>query len=236
MSTAIPSKAATPNEWAAALAALPSTPERPPAFFFSHGSPMLEGMGSSRLNDYLADYCGPTGPLGQFLRDFGPTLLEKYKPKGIVVFSAHWETEKERLSEYHRTARLHILGRLIFAQVTDYESPQPLLMDYFGFQRELYELKFNSTGSPALSQKVLEAFKGAGMPARITKQSEPRGRDGRGFAGPGLDHGVFIPFRAMFGHDFMGVPIVQASIDGSLDPEANWRVGEAVAELRYVHL
>jgi aromatic ring-opening dioxygenase catalytic subunit (LigB family) len=32
-----------------------------------------------------------------FLRDFGPVLLKKYQPKGIVVFSAHWETLGERL-------------------------------------------------------------------------------------------------------------------------------------------
>lgn len=35
---------------------------------------------------------GPKGPHAQFLKDFGKTLLEKYNPKAIVVFSAHWET------------------------------------------------------------------------------------------------------------------------------------------------
>jgi aromatic ring-opening dioxygenase catalytic subunit (LigB family) len=35
---------------------------------------------------------GPKGPHAQFLKDFGTTLLEKYNPKAIVVFSAHWET------------------------------------------------------------------------------------------------------------------------------------------------
>ena len=40
---------------------------------------------------------GPQGPLANFLRDFGPALLEKYNPKAVVVFSAHWETSKERL-------------------------------------------------------------------------------------------------------------------------------------------
>lgn len=40
---------------------------------------------------------GPQGPLANFLRDFGPALLEKYKPKGIAVFSAHWDSAGERL-------------------------------------------------------------------------------------------------------------------------------------------
>jgi aromatic ring-opening dioxygenase catalytic subunit (LigB family) len=29
--------------------------------------------------------------------DFGPALIEKYRPKAILVFSAHWETDGERL-------------------------------------------------------------------------------------------------------------------------------------------
>jgi len=35
---------------------------------------------------------GPKGPHAQFLKDFGKTLMDKYNPKAIVVFSAHWET------------------------------------------------------------------------------------------------------------------------------------------------
>ena len=61
---------------------------------------------------------------------------------------------------------------------------------------------------------------------------EARGQDGRGFSGPGLDHGVFVPFKLMFGEDFMDVPVVQVSIDSSLSPEKNWAVGKAVEALR----
>lgn len=116
--------------------------------------------------------------------------------------------------------------------MTDYGDDQPLLMDYFGFDRELYELKFSSNGSHELSERVVSAFKSAGMLARLTTSVEPRGQDGRGYPGPGLDHGVFVPFRIMFGHTFRDVPIVQASIDSSLSPETNWQVGKAVAKLR----
>ena len=75
----------------------------------------------------------------------------------------------------------------------------------------------------------------AGVRARLTGPNEARGMDGRGFQGPGLDHGVFIPFRLMFGEEFRGVPIVQASIDGSLNPESNWNLGKAIAKLRCVY-
>jgi hypothetical protein len=39
------------------------------------------------------------GSLARFLSAFGPALLEKYQPKGIVVFSAHWEEPGQVLGE-----------------------------------------------------------------------------------------------------------------------------------------
>ncbi|TDL27259.1 Extradiol ring-cleavage dioxygenase, class III enzyme, subunit B [Rickenella mellea] len=210
--TAVPK---TKAEWLAALNSLPSTPDNIPAFFFSHGSPALvwpENVPHPRMGDLMKSG-GPKSPLAQFLAEFGPTLLEKYQPKGILVFSAHWESEGQ-------------------FQVTDYGNDQPLLMDYYGFHPALYELKFKSRGDSALSNRVVELFEGAGLSARTTKESEPRGEDGRGYPGPGLDHGVFVPFRIMFGNEFTDVPIVEATIDGSLDPEKNWKVGQAVAQLR----
>jgi aromatic ring-opening dioxygenase catalytic subunit (LigB family) len=38
----------------------------------------------------------------------------------------------------------------------------------------------------------------------------------------------------MFGHEYLDIPIVQVSIDGSLSPEKNWEVGSAVSKLRLV--
>jgi aromatic ring-opening dioxygenase catalytic subunit (LigB family) len=37
----------------------------------------------------------------------------------------------------------------------------------------------------------------------------------------------------MFGEEFTDIPIVQVSIDGSLDPQTNWQIGKVVAALRY---
>lgn len=74
----------------------------------------------------------------------------------------------------------------------------------------------------------------AGYLARTTNKLEPRGDDGRGFSGPGLDHGVFVPFRLMFGEEVSDIPIVEVSFDGSLDPEKNWALGKAVQSLRSV--
>lgn len=94
-----PPSITTPSEWRNALETLPSTPNTIPAFFFGHGSPALAfPVGEVRAG--LGAYPGPTGPLANFLKDFGPALLKKYEPKGIIVFSAHWETRGERLGTY----------------------------------------------------------------------------------------------------------------------------------------
>ncbi|KAJ7744606.1 Extradiol ring-cleavage dioxygenase, class III enzyme, subunit B [Mycena metata] len=184
------------TNWRANLDSLPATPDEISSFFFGYLS--------------FHRWAGANGPLATFLKEFGPALLEKYQPKGIVVFSAHWETNNERL-------------------VTDYGDENPLLMDYYGFRPELYQLKFKSRGDSVLSRRVVELYKQAGQSARLSPKPENRGSDGRG---PGLDHGVFIPFRLMFGDEFVEIPIVQVSIDSSLNPETNWVLGRAVAKLR----
>ncbi|KAF8894405.1 Extradiol ring-cleavage dioxygenase, class III enzyme, subunit B [Infundibulicybe gibba] len=196
------------------LESLPSTPNNIPSFFFGHGSPILAFQESDAMAaGPMGEYAGPTGPLAAFLKEFGPALLQKYTPKGIVVFSAHWETRGERL-------------------VTDYGDNNPLLMDYYGFQPDLYKLKFKSRGDSALATRVVNLYTQSGHKARTTSSQEPRGEDGRGFVGPGLDHGVFVPFRIMFGEEFTSVPIIQVSIESSLSPEDNWALGKAVAQLR----
>lgn len=95
------------QDWQQALKSLPATPAKIPAFFFSHGSPMLAMEGGTMA------YQGPTGPLSTFLSQFGPTLLKKYQPKGIVVFSAHWETGSERLGLYYFCHLLMIVNIII---------------------------------------------------------------------------------------------------------------------------
>jgi len=105
-------------------------------------------------------------------------------------------------------------------------------MDYYGFSKDLYEVEFHSNGDSEVSQRVVEALSVAGVPARKSPRSELRGLDGRGFEGPGLDHGVFVPFKFMFGDHFTSIPIVQVSLNGNLDPSANYVLGRAVGVLR----
>lgn len=131
-------------QWRDALESLPSNPDKIPSFFFAHGSPFLMlPENETRFPRGIVEWQGPTGPLATFLKDFGPALLRKYKPKGIVVFSAHWETLGARL-------------------VTDYGDENPLLYDYSGFAPEMYKLKFKSKGDARLSQRVVQLYKDVG--------------------------------------------------------------------------
>lgn len=106
-----PSLPKTQEEWRKALDDLPARPDKIPAFFFGHGSPMLafpEKDASARGMGEVWNAMGPAGPLGTFLKDFGPALLKKYNPKGIVVFSAHWETQGERLGMSSMISAVHL--------------------------------------------------------------------------------------------------------------------------------
>lgn len=156
----------TQDQWRQALADLPSTPDNIPAFFFGHGSPML-AMPSNASSGFgrILKHAGSNGPLANFLRDFGPALLEKYKPKGIVVFSAHWDTYGSRLGQYPlpQPINLATIQLIAFLPVTDYGDENPLLMDYYGFDSALYQLKFKSKGDSELSQKIVQAFQKVGL-------------------------------------------------------------------------
>jgi aromatic ring-opening dioxygenase catalytic subunit (LigB family) len=101
-SSAHPPLPVTRPAWQDRLATLPGDPGHIPAFFFAHASPLLtvSNNNSSDQNPLmraLVQHAGLESPFADFLRDFGPALLAKYQPKGILVFSAHWETEGERL-------------------------------------------------------------------------------------------------------------------------------------------
>jgi aromatic ring-opening dioxygenase catalytic subunit (LigB family) len=61
---------------------------------------------------------GAGGDLGKFLGDFGAALRAKYKPKGIVVFSAHWNTTGVRHGEHCN--RTLWTSQLTDEAVTDY--------------------------------------------------------------------------------------------------------------------
>jgi len=92
-----------------------------------------------------------------------------------------------------------------------------LLFDYYGFPEHTYELEYPAPGHPALAQAVVEHISAAGLSVTTA--------DDRGF-----DHGVFVPLKVAFPE--ANIPIVQLSLDRSLDPEIHLALGKALAPLR----
>lgn len=93
----------------------------------------------------------------------------------------------------------------------------PLLFDYYGFPEHTYRLTYPVAGSPRLAQRV-RALLGS---AQIPSDEDPE---------RGLDHGVFIPFKLIYPE--ADVPVVQLSLNRSLDAATHLRIGRALAPLR----
>ncbi len=91
-----------------------------PAFFIAHGSPLL----ALEDNEYT-----------RFLERLGQDLGV---PRGIVVFSAHWDCPEQLLTVDAKHETLH---------------------DFYGFPEEMYTLTYPAPGDPALSRKISELFK-----------------------------------------------------------------------------
>lgn len=106
------------------------------------------------------------------------------------------------------------------------DESNPLIYDYYGFPKSLYELKFNSQNPAWLSALLQETLKAEGLTPVSTRR--------------GIDHGVFIPLLAGFGEQGQGLPpLVQVSLppedaqgDVVQDGIRALRLGKALRTLR----
>jgi aromatic ring-opening dioxygenase catalytic subunit (LigB family) len=92
-----------------------------------------------------------------------------------------------------------------------------LLFDYYGFPEHTYRLKYPAPGAPELEPRVRELL----AEARFELDVEAK---------RGLDHGVFVPFLLVYPN--ADVPIMQLSLQQSLDPAVHLAIGRALAPLR----
>lgn len=99
-----------------------------PSLFLAHGSPAL----AIEDNAYTA-----------FLKGLG----ERYRPKAIVIFTAHWESPVLTISSHDDT----------------YET----IYDFGGFPDELYTIQYPALGSTTLAAKLAEAFRSKGIAVRM---------------------------------------------------------------------
>ena len=134
------------------------------------------------------------GAVSDFLR----SLHQQFpKPKAILVISAHWNTDLPTVSAATNPRTIY---------------------DFSGFPSQLYELSYPASGSPELSDRVVELLTQAGMPC----ETHPT---------RGLDHGAWTPL--LLAYPAADIPVTQLSIQSHRDPLHHWQIGKALEALRH---
>lgn len=118
-------------------------------------------------------------------------------PHSVLVVSAHWEQN-------------------IPLQITSGFQP-PIIYDYYGFPKEMYQLKYPSPGNPSLAKLIAEKLSSSGLKTRLNESQ-------------GLDHGAWIPMKIMFPE--ANIPLIQLSIPIPRKPETLFKIGQLLAEFR----
>jgi len=88
--------------------------------------------------------------------------------------------------------------------------------DFGGFPAELYALRYPAPGDPALARELKEKLAAAGIAAGID-------------ATHGLDHGAWVPLRALFPK--ADVPVLQVSVQPEFGARHHYALGAALAPL-----
>lgn len=92
-----------------------------------------------------------------------------------------------------------------------------LIYDYYGFPPHTYELTYPAPGAPWLAERAAGLLRGNGLEAAVDPDH-------------GFDHGMFIPLKVAFPD--ADIPVVEMSLDASLDPALHLAAGRALAPLR----
>lgn len=95
-----------------------------PSLFIAHGAPLL----AIENNEYT-----------QYLTQLGHSLP---RPKAIVLFSAHWESNRQKVSS-----------------VEDYKT----IYDFGGFPEALYRIEYPAKGDQAITKEITELFTKQGI-------------------------------------------------------------------------
>ena len=94
-------------------------------------------------------------------------------------------------------------------------TPVPLVYDFYGFPEKYYQVRYDAPGAPELAGRVRELLSG-----RQDVADDPL---------RGLDHGAYVPMKAMYPE--ADVPVLQVSLP-TLDAPTLFEVGRALAPLR----
>lgn len=115
------------------------------------------------------------------------------KPEVILSVSAHWYTKGTR--------------------IMNEENPKTIY-DMYGFPKELYEVSYNTAGSPSIAKVSKE------MISRETKFDNSWG----------IDHGTWSVLVHMYPD--RDIPVYQISVDAEAPPEVHYKIGKELRDLR----
>ncbi len=123
--------------------------------------------------------------------------LEKYLRKGeyILMISAHWASDK-----------LHIIE----------PSAHKLMYDFYGFERELYEYKYDIKSDPKISKKVFDVLEEFDISYDMGRKS--------------FDHGVWSVLSMIT--PALQLPVIQLSLPVGFNVERLISIGEKLRPLR----
>ncbi|KAJ7556387.1 hypothetical protein O6H91_05G080600 [Diphasiastrum complanatum] len=158
----------------------------------------MDSQNSEVMETYYVSHGSPMLPLEetpatQFFKGLGNSI--KQKPKAILVVSGHWNTRELMVNSGAKHSTIH---------------------DFYGFPRELYQLRYDAPGAPEVAKRVQELLQEAGY-----KSVEDPKR--------GLDHGAWIPLLLMYPK--ADIPVIQLSLQPQKDGLHHYNVGRALAPL-----
>jgi 4,5-DOPA dioxygenase extradiol len=133
---------------------------------------------------------------GHFMQQLGRVLKQRYGlPKAVLAISAHTLTREPVL-----------LGG----------AQHEAVYDFGGFDPQLYTLRYDAPGAPALASRVAGLLEAAGLPVHLTAEA-------------GLDHGIWTPLRYMFPD--AQVPVLPLGWPPNWSPAQLFALGQALAPL-----
>ncbi len=136
------------------------------------------------------------GAAGAFMQRLGPTISARFgKPRAIVAVSAH------------TAARAPVL----------LAGPKhEAVYDFGNFDPQLFTLRYDVAGAPALADRVAELLKEAGIASHLSPES-------------GLDHGNWTALRYLFPD--ADIPVLPLAFVPTQSPAQQFALGEALASL-----
>ena len=135
-------------------------------------------------------------PAALFLDRLGPVIEATFgRPRAVLVVSPHSSTR----APFALAARRH-----------------EAVYDFGGFPDELYRLRYDPPGDPALAADVARRLSSAGIATQVAENT-------------GIDHGIWtLMRRAWPGAD---LPVMPLTLVPNWSPEQQWAIGAALAPM-----